>query len=1003
MQFLSSFQHEFVWEDGHFLSFQLWMNFNFGKTVPTVYKPNHCFPLQYVEQNILLVQTSEMKILKSETLITIYPQTEKGVCVALMLTNLAQPEWITIDCDRSLSAHVVCAVPDRQNAPFQKKKKENALYKQGLVSCDPSCILFNDTCFLFLWLTDETKHSLEKKHIRTDDLSLKLNLTGFKLFDFVFDAVRVRFPPILSSDLLNSIWINKFKQSNTFMKASSVYHINLYPTNTQAFKGFYITTEQELLFRTGANIFKCQRSFVSQMDVCDQTADCPDIYRADEAECVCHKAEVYVKHCKHVNESHLKIHQTCSLFYIQLANGSCIKYSFEITSVKLSSKITINEKQTILNTTFRKIPTKLLSGFCCGKNTLHQFCQENGRFPCSGTMSCFELEDVCQFKQHSGVLLPCNTGEHIYNCQRFQCNAKFKCPNSYCIPWAYVCNGRWDCPHGLDEDTSCSSERQCVNMFKCKLASICINVHDLCDNTKDCPANDDEQLCSLMAFNCPSVCKCLAFAISCYHIASLDWELSHTFPWHAILVKNCAVSVAKIILQILHLVSILVVTQSNLTSVCDLHLPMQHVVLVDVRHNQICVIKKNCFVDLKYLKILKFNTNNLSELQEKSFYNLTNLLLLDLSENRLVHFTSDVLQDCWTIQYIFLHNNSQLNTVNKRFELSSLKLLSTTWSLLCCAIFENTTCQVEDLCIQSCSHLLTNTITKVLFCCAFVVVCLLSFAATISQRKAFKNKTKVAMGSNAQGIKKANNKIMIFFQFHDFLFAWYYGVLFVVDQAKGDNFCLYQNKWKANFFCYLIFFINLQYHLFSPILFTLFSFSRMMVVMYPMDTKFKDPKFIGKLFSASGACTVIATLFVTSAAANIYGKIPTNLCSFTIELCNSTLLINVIRWTLLLLQIICSILCVIANTELLMELKSAQERVHSYKATDTSEALPIGQCVSLLVTNIICWIPPSVTYITCSFKNMCPAGISEWITVTIQPLNSVVVPIVFIIKRETSS
>ena len=27
----------------------------------------------------------------------------------------------------------------------------------------------------------------------------------------------------------------------------------------------------------------------------------------------------------------------------------------------------------------------------------------------------------------------------------------FKCPGYHCIPWSYVCDGKWDCPHGYDE------------------------------------------------------------------------------------------------------------------------------------------------------------------------------------------------------------------------------------------------------------------------------------------------------------------------------------------------------------------------------------------------------------------------------------------------------------------------------------------------------------------------------------------------------------------------
>ncbi len=256
-------------------------------------------------------------------------------------------------------------------------------------------------------------------------------------------------------------------------------------------------------------------------------------------------------------------------------------------------------------------------------------------------------------------------------------------------------------------------------------------------------------------------------------------------------------------------------------------------------------------------------------------------------------------------------------------------------------------------------------------------------------------------GSNVRQIQKANNTVMNFFFFHDFVFSFSFGMLFVTDQIFGQDFPLYQNRWKSNFFCYLIFLLNLHYHLVSLPILVLYCLSRLMVVMCPITTRFKDPHFVGKVFAASAIIAFALSLILTSIAAGFYSQVSTTLCSFTVELCNSTVLIESFRWILLTEQIISLKIVFIINMKLIIELKEAQKRVQSFKFQKSSTTLPIGQFLTDFGTKLICWIPASVTYILCSSNKACPASISEWITATIHPLNSIVLPVVFIIRTKT--
>ena len=67
--------------------------------------------------------------------------------------------------------------------------------------------------------------------------------------------------------------------------------------------------------------------------------------------------------------------------------------------------------------------------------------------------SCYPLGNLCVYKlvtahnQGKGKITPCNNGYHLAKCQHMHCQNSFKCPNSYCLLWEYVCDGRCDCPY----------------------------------------------------------------------------------------------------------------------------------------------------------------------------------------------------------------------------------------------------------------------------------------------------------------------------------------------------------------------------------------------------------------------------------------------------------------------------------------------------------------------------------------------------------------------------
>ena len=152
--------------------------------------------------------------------------------------------------------------------------------------------------------------------------------------------------------------------------------------------------------------------------------------------------------------------------------------------------------------------------------------------PCiEGHFKCFNFTDLCKYNLNIfGHLVPCRNGAHLQNCKLFECNLKFKCWTSYCIAWAYVCDGKWDCPEGDDElaKGECSKHNRCVYAYKCKSTTqVCIHLGNICDTQLDCPHGDDEIHCEIKDRVCPESCKCLYFAIFCTSLNEFEYS-KHT-------------------------------------------------------------------------------------------------------------------------------------------------------------------------------------------------------------------------------------------------------------------------------------------------------------------------------------------------------------------------------------------------------------------------------------------------------------------------------------------
>ena len=373
--------------------------------------------------------------LKTTSMTTMFPYLHDTLtCTAILLTNLAEPQWVQINCETQYTISDVLCLTESHDEVSVYNFINSDLY-------DKNCVIQSKVCYLFLWFhtIDQISHFLKvdtvfKGHIKT--------------FQFLFMAVEVIFPPILHPN--KSYYFTYKRYGNYYQyqeKALSKYSM---PTLLM------ISQRQSKDLVKSDNIFKCEINvYISHTYICDNNFDCPDGSKLDEDGCECNHTDVYSSKCKYIrlddNEN-----KHCSSFYYKTIEGACKMYSlgYQFERLLLDKPKTPFHCQ---NSKF--ISSSLVNDLVsdCGPNgedeyllryaltdNSKDYCFQKHQFPCiDGHPLCYNISEICSYKlngQHG--IVPCRTGNHLQNCTEFECNMMFKCPGYYCIPWAYVCDGK---------------------------------------------------------------------------------------------------------------------------------------------------------------------------------------------------------------------------------------------------------------------------------------------------------------------------------------------------------------------------------------------------------------------------------------------------------------------------------------------------------------------------------------------------------------------------------
>ena len=924
----------------------------------------------------------------------------RRACTMMSIENLAEPHWMTISCTQRLFNHIVCTKQDLVGIiTLSNNVTAN-------VNCPLTNILLKQNCFKFQWKSKEEKSN---KNIILNILSSKLLMKFEYFFDtLLFEKSNITILTKDDSNSLKSFIVQRYLNSLNY-KFNNISFANA--------EGWLMFKMKELRIIPGINLYKCRGgSYIISDLVCNDFVDSP-YDQSDEELCVCQE-DIPVKFCKHtVTEQNKK---TCNHLYYTTLLGNCQKYNninlinqnFKTHIVKIQVKksfelevghnfynnLTQNHKvftKEYFKCSSGKVISKVLLDDIvsdCGSNgedepmlklilnkEMYHACEHNDEIPCMiGHKRCYKITDICIYKLNMYKnLSPCRNGAHLQSCSKFECNMMFKCMNAYCIPWSYVCNEKWDCPMGHDEAQNICKQN-CKNMFKCKgKVNVCLHVGNVCDKNNDCPFEDDELFCHFEKVQCPSICSCLLYAITCQGRPDINIIIPYPETYVFIFFSNVK-DIPELSAMFINVLFV-VLPNNFIDNFCNIaHFPKS--LYVNVKHNIIKRISKKCFNHQPVLRSLVLSDNKILVITTGAFYNLPNLIFVNLSNNPLMNVPILFSKSAPNVLHMI---QTQLQVIDvKVFNNIYINVILTKNYHICCIAPRHAICLAKKPWYISCSDILPNQTINLFYGIISTLVIVLNITSIMVQILNFNE-------------NKCYSVTVISININDNFAGVYLMCIWIADLSLKGTFSIKEHIWRSVPVCITAFTILLWFTIFTQILLLFLSLSRLMIVIRPVNTKFKQLKFVVVTLGFLSMASFLFSVFISSTYINREKYIPTSLCLPFIDPTAHILMIKLLTWFVVITQTLTSLSILAMHILLIVKIRESEKKVTKLKSGQSNVAL-IVQLLTITTSNIFCWFPANAIYVAAMFLSRYPTDLIIWMTVISLPMNSLINPFIFI-------
>ncbi len=430
----------------------------------------------------------------------------------------------------------------------------------------------------------------------------------------------------------------------------------------------------------------------------------------------------------------------------------------------------------------------------------------------------------------------------------------FKCPSAYCVPVYAICNGRFDCPNGEDEEQC--QVISCPGFLLCRDDSVCVHPQDVWSGRIKCPVSIDDKAL-YHTFACPNECECLGNGMKCS--VALKLKLP-TLPssMRLLIIRNAKFPLNDLawrgrLIALLHLectfchISVVkhehvkalpflkhLILRNNLilTLQTGVFMPLSDVEEIDLGFNLISKLNPGIFKGANKLQILRLDANRLSSIAPCTFHKLLQLRVLNLSDNHLTHVGDNVfcqqLQSSLRELYI---GGDYIKGIDKTMlsHMQNLTHLNITPLQICCFLPKLERCYpTERFYFSTCTDLLgIGYRYAVLLAGTFVLfICTCSIIWICREMK--------GLGDKAGLTNKNLNNILNLIMFTCHCFKGLHMIILpIADAVFHGYYALYEEIWRRYPLCILLNMLSYTCLLGSTFVYLLIAYMRMIAIVYP--------------------------------------------------------------------------------------------------------------------------------------------------------------------------